>query len=603
MFYLCESNQKRKMIQNKKLFPDFAPVTKAQWIEKIIADLKGADFNKKLVWHTNLGFDVQPVYTSEDLQNLIHLNKIPLKNSDEKSFANDWKVNELFFVGDVPKTNLRAHHAIENGANSLTFVFNEQPGLSGLGTLLENIDVEKVELNFKPPDSLNLLTLLIELAEEQGWNKNNLKGSVSCDPLTRKEIGFSQVKSLYKTAAVFPKFHVVTLDVSGFHNQGGTTVTELGFALAYGVETIQKLGEQGIEPEDIVSRIRFNFAVGSQYFFELAKFRAFRYLWVRVAEAYGVNVAPVYIHATNAIQNKTIYDPYVNMLRTTTETMSAVLGGVDAFTVMPFDTFYEEPTKRAIRVARNQQNILKEESFFHKVADPAAGSYYIENLTDQLIKESWKLFLDVEEKGGYLAAKKQGFIDERLEKEANKKIQNVNQRKQTVLGVNLFPNLTEKLKPSLSEGLFFNRFRVSAEVERLRYQTDVYSVNNKRPVVWLLTYGDLTMRRARAQFASGFFGCAGYEIIDHPGFEDLETAIRQVKNEKPEIVVICGSDEDYKSIAIPAFEALKEQTHVVLAGWPVEQLDKMKAAGMEHFIHVRSNLLDELKNFQQLLGI
>lgn len=590
-------------MQNKKLFSDFVPVTKAQWKEKIIADLKGADFDKKLVWHTDSGFALQPIYTGEDLQDLNYLNKIPLKTAEDKSLANDWKVNEFFFVSNVQKTNRMALHVMENGVNSLAFVFNEQPGLTELGVLLKDIDVEKTELNFKSPDSLELLTLLSQLADERGWNKSNLKGSVYCDPLVAEETDFSHVKSLIEAAAVFPKFHFLTLDVSGFQNRGGSTVTELGSALAYGTETIQKLGEQGFQPKDIVSWMRFNFAVGSQYFFELAKFRAFRYLWAQVLEAYGVKEASVYIHGTNAMQNKTIYDPYVNMLRTTTETMSAVLGGVDAFTVMPFDAMYEVPTRRAIRVARNQQSILKEESFFHMVADPAAGSYYIENLTDQLIDESWKLFLEVDNKGGYLAAKEQGFIDKRLGNEAKNKVQKVNQRKQSVLGVNLFPNLNEKLEPGLPENIFSHHFRVSAEVEKLRYQTDIYATKNKRPVVWLLTYGDLTMRRARAQFASGFFGCAGYEIVDHPGFENLETAVQQVKNEKPEIVVLCASDEDYKSIAIPAFEALKEQTQVVLAGYPVDQLDEIKAVGMEHFIHVRSNLMEELQKFQQLLGI
>ncbi|MBN2616155.1 MAG: methylmalonyl-CoA mutase small subunit [Bacteroidales bacterium] len=589
------------MMQNKKLFSDFAPVSKAQWKEKIIVDLKGADFDKKLVWHTDAGFDVQPMYTREDLKDLTR--QIPLKNAEDASASNAWRINELFFVRDIEKAHQRVLHVLENGADSLAFVFSTQPDFSQINILLEEVDAEKIELNFRLPDPVDLIRQLNQLADKRGWNKANMKGSVYCDPVSEVKNDFSEVKTLLESVKSFPKFHCLTLDVSGFYNRGGSTVTELGFALAYGAETLQKLGEAGFEPEEIAARLRFNFAVGSQYFFEMAKFRAFRYLWAQVLGAYGVKEASVYIHATNALLNKTLYDPYVNMLRTTTETMSAVLGGVDAFTVMPFDAVFEEPTKRAIRVARNQQNLLKEESFFHKVADPAAGSYYIENLTDQLISESWKLFLEVDEKGGYLVAKEQGIVDERLNKEAQNKIQKVKQRKQSVLGVNIYPNPTEKLELTLPENYFSNLFRASADVEKLRYQTDVYAQTNKRPVVWLFTYGDLTMRRARAQFASGFFGCAGYEIVDHPGFESLEKGIQQAQQEKPDVVVLCGSDEDYKTMALPAFEALKKNTLVVLAGYPADQLEELKAAGMEHFIHVRSNLMEELEKYQQVLGI
>jgi methylmalonyl-CoA mutase len=593
------SNQKIKMMQEKKLFSDFAPVTKAQWKEKIISDLKGADFDKKLVWHTDAGFDIQPVYTREDMQGLQHLDAIPLKSVQH----NEWKINELFFVSDLQKTHQMVLQVLENGAGSLAFVFQSQPDLSQLKSLLENVNAEKTALNFKVPDPVDLLNQLSRLADEYGWNKDNMQGSVHCDPLAAKTVDFSTVKTLFEAAKAFPRFHCLTLDVSGFLNQGGTTVTELGLALSYGVETIQQLGDQGLETDQIAARLRFHFAVGARYFFEMAKFRAFRYLWSLVLKAYGIQDVPVYIHASNAMLNKTVYDPYVNMLRTTTESMSAVLGGVDAFTVMPFDATFEVPTQRAIRVARNQQNILKEESFFNKVADPAAGSYYIENLTDQLINESWKQFLEIDEQGGYLAAKEQGFVDERLHQEAQHKIQQVKQRKQSVLGVNIFPNQTEKSELDLPENYFTDLFRVSADLEKLRYQTDVYARTNKRPVVWLFTYGDLTMRRARAQFASGFFGCAGYEIIDHPGFESIEAGIQQAKKDKPDIVVLCASDEDYKSMAVAAFKALKDDMTVVMAGYPADQLESLKMAGWEHFIHVRSNLMDELNKYQQVLGI
>jgi methylmalonyl-CoA mutase len=268
------------------------------------------------------------------------------------------------------------------------------------------------------------------------------------------------------------------------------------------------------------------------------------------------------------------------------------------------------------RFARNQQLILKEESYFDKVTDPAAGSYYIENLTLELIRHAWKLFLETDGQGGYLQSFKKGLIQNRIKDEAAAKDRNIALRKQSVLGVNQYPNITERLERLNDESVLYAtktvnntvaepllQYRGAMAFEQMRYKTDQYAKNNPRPKVWMFTYGNLAMRRARSQFAGNFFGVAGFEIIDNPGFNTVADGIAAAKKDKPDIVVLCASDEDYKLWAKEAFAALKDEFIVVLAGYPAELVETLKNMGMENFIHVKSNVLDELNRYRQMIGI
>jgi len=289
--------------------------------------------------------------------------------------------------------------------------------------------------------------------------------------------------------------------------------------------------------------------------------------------------------------------------------MSAALGGADSITVLPFDIAKNEKSELGIRIARNQQLLLKGESHFDKVNDAAAGSYYIEELTDQLIENAWKLFLEVEEKGGYLKAFESGFITDRINKEAGQLRNEVATSRRSILGTNQYPNTLEQIEdftPSnnkTNNQLALKPLGISGEFENLRLATDKFSANSPRPKVWMFTYGNLTMRKARSQFAANFFGCAGFETIDNLGFETIDDGIKAAKDEKPEIVVICSSDEEYSEIALPIFEALKEEAIVVLAGYPKELVEKFKSEGLTNFIHAKSNVLKELTMYQKELGV
>lgn len=614
------------MEEKKKLFEEFPPVTTEQWEAVIEKDLKGADYNKKLVWKTAEGFQVRPYYRAEDLQHITWMgvmpNQFPFVRGN-RSQENNWFIRQDIIVKNVAEANKQALDAISRGCNSIGFKLenNKIYDAIEISTLLNGINQKKVEINlFNNKYHLPLLEMMSKVPE--------VKGSLNYDPLTRylrrgiwfvsettdMELAYIMVK------AEMPDFQTIGVNSHIFTNAGATIVQEMAFALSIGAEYLDQLTEKGLTVDEIAPKMRFNVAVGQNYFMELAKMRAYRYLWANIVKAYGGKEenAKMHIHACNAEIGMSLYDAYVNMLRTTTGTMSAVLGGVDSFCVTPFDTPFENPTDFANRISRNQQLILKEEAHFDKVADPAAGSYYIENLTDSIAKAAWDLFNKIQDEGGYLAAVRKGFIQALIKESAAKKFSNVATRRETILGINQFPNFTETMKFAPEAWVFeandrrdenaeietIVTFRAAQQFEQLRYATDVYAQNHKRPVAWMFTYGNLAMLKARSNFASNFFACAGFQVVDNAGFKTLDEGIAAAREVKPEIVVICSSDEEYgEGNALKIYEALKNDTIVVLAGNPAGTADVLKEAGLQYFIHVKSNVLDTLQEFQQKLGI
>jgi methylmalonyl-CoA mutase len=321
------------------------------------------------------------------------------------------------------------------------------------------------------------------------------------------------------------------------------------------------------------------------------------------------------MHAETSFWNMTIYDPYVNVLRTTTEAMSAALGGVDALTVKPFDAAFKTATEFSERIARNQQIILKEESHFNKVTDAAAGSYFIENLTDKIAAEAWRIFLEIEDAGGFIQALQKGVIQTMVREMQQTRLQNVATRKETILGTNQFPNALEKADDAVCECAkqvwdmtlegaeieTIKPFRMAMEFENLRLEVEEFSKKHHRPLVFMLTIGSLSMRKARAQFASNFFACAGYEIVDNNGFNTIDEGLNAAFEKKADIVVLCSSDEEYATLAPEAIDKIGKKALLVIAGNPVDCIEALKAKGIEHFIHVRSNLLETLKGFNERL--
>jgi methylmalonyl-CoA mutase len=397
-------------------------------------------------------------------------------------------------------------------------------------------------------------------------------------------------------------------------------VQELGFTLASANDLVAHLTDCGLTVEEVAKNLVFNFATGSTYFMEIAKIRAARMLWSKIMEQYKPQCdccLKVFINATSSLWNKSIFDPYVNMLRTTTETMSAAIAGADSITTNPFDIAFKESDSFGYRIGRNQQLLLKEESYMDKIVDPAAGSYYIENLTDSIAQYAWQLFLAVEEQGGFAKAIANGYVQAEVEKTAAQRDMDIATRKTTILGTNQYPNLLEKMGDKITKDTPccpkcscsaadapikpLRQYRGAEAFEKLRLATEHSGI---RPKVFLLTYGNLAMRKARSGFATNFFGVAGYEIIDNPGFKSAEEGVKAALEAKADIVVLCSSDDEYAEITEAACQGLKGKVKsIVLAGFPKDMVDTYKGYGIDEFIHVKTNVLECLTKFQQIFGI
>lgn len=641
--YILFSNFIIAMTDSKeKLFSDFAPTTTEQWMEKVTADLKGADFEKKLVWRTNEGFKVKPFYRMEDLDGLKTTDALPgefpyLRGT--KKNDNTWLVRQEIKVENPAEANAKALDILNKGIDSLSFhVKAKELDEAYLETLLNGICADCVELNFSTCQGhvVRLAQLLVAYFQKKDYDLSRLQGSIGYDfynkMLTKgKEKGdmTATAKDLIEATMALPKYRVLNVTALSLNNAGAYIYQELGYALAWGNEYMNRLTEAGLPAAAVAKKIKFNFGISSNYFLEIAKFRAARMLWANIVAAYqpvchrdcpnqGENnacrcAAKMNIHAETSTFNLTLFDAHVNLLRTQTEAMSAALAGVDSMTVTPFDKVYAESNEFSERLARNQQLLLKEESHFDKVIDPAAGSYYIENLTVAIAQQAWQLFLQVEEEGGFYDAVKEGRVQAAINESNANRHAAVAKRKEVLLGTNQFPNFSEKANgkaPLTAKACCHSgdhtctkdcdtlvAERAASEFEALRLETEA---SGKRPRAFMLTIGNLAMRQARAQYSCNFLACAGYEVIDNLGFATVEEGVEAAMKAHADIVVLCSSDDEYAEYAIPAFKAVADRAMFIVAGAPA-CMDELKAAGIENFIHVRVNVLETLKEFNAKL--
>ena len=614
----------------ERLLSEFPAISTQEWKDKIIADLKGADFDRKLVWRTNEGFNVNPFYRREDLEGLSTPRVMPAEYPYVRStrLDNEWLVRQEIHVTDPQEANAKALDILNKGVTSLGFKLRrDQVNKETLAVLLKGIMPEAIELNFSCCYSVavQLAEALTAYLTEAGANVAECKGSINFDPFKKQLVkGISNPQwvaactRLLEAIRPLPGFRVLTVNALNINNAGAYIYQELGYALSWGAELLDKLTEAGFSIEELTSRIKFVFGVGSNYFMELAKFRAARWLWAEIVGAYGDqykgDAAKIYMHAVTSTWNKTIYDAHVNLLRTQTEAMSATLGGVDSLTVQPFDVTYQESDNFSERIARNQQLLLKEESHFDKVIDPAAGSYYIEHLTNALAEQAWKLFLAVEEEGGFAAAAEAGSVQKAVNASNAKRHAAVAARKEIFLGTNQFPNFTETAAQKLHEEAeaathscgcgqpsieALNFDRGASEFEALRLATER---SGKEVKVFMLTIGNLAMRLARSQFSSNFFACAGYKIQDNLGFATVQEGVDAGLAAGASIIVLCSSDDEYAEFAPEAFKYLAGRAEFVVAGAPA-CTDDLKAVGIENFVNVKSNVLETLRQFNHKLGI
>jgi methylmalonyl-CoA mutase len=623
----------------EKLFSEFPPITTEEWMAKITADLKGAPFEKKLVWRTSEGFNVNPFYREEDIKEWKRLASLPGEFPYIRGTKNDndWKIRQNINVTDFKAANKKALDLLEKGVTSLGFHFaGDAVTPENIEALLEGVNPEAVELNFKTCNhkAVLLLHILGELLIKKGCDLSKCFGSVDYNsfkkPLVKgvaADVWVEEAAAVLKAGMAVPRYKVLAVDAALFNNAGSYISQELGYALAWGNELIGKLVDADFTADIVAKKIKFNFGVTSNYFMEIAKFRAARWLWAEIVMAYAPKcthedcpnnkpdglcrcAAKMNIYAQTSSWNTTVFDAHVNLLRTQTEAMSAAIAGVDSLTLRPFDEAYQTPDDFSERLARNQQLLLKEESHFDKVVDPSAGSYYIEELTNSVAMAAWNLFLETEDKGGFAALANKGDIQAAVNASSTARKKALATRKDSLLGTNQYPNFTETAAQKIKTedchcccehaGATVTKLdfsRGASEFETLRLATEK---SGKTPKVFMLTIGNLAMRLARSQFSSNFFACAGYQIIDNLGFETVEAGVEAAFKAKADVIVLCSSDDEYAEYAPAAFKAVGGKAEFVVAGAPA-CMDDLKAAGITNFINVKSNVLETLKEFNKEL--
>ncbi len=590
--------------KNKSLFSEFNPVTKQEWMEKVCIDLKGADFDKKLVWKNLSKIKIQPFYNAEDKQDYI-------KNTGENSQS---LINYRgIAVSSAESGNKLALKAIEEGINGLLFTVDKRISVADL---LKGIDLNKIAVSFiLRTNAIEFVSDFFELVKGQNIATDNLKGfidlEIMSDYLTQgnlEENQFDTTTELVKLAADYPNFKMLTISGNEYLDSGANQAQEVAYTLSSLVFLIEKLKERGISEQEIFDNLNFKLAIGSEYFVEIGKFRAFNSLLAEVAGKYGITE---YIHtiiAKTSIWSKSVTDPHTNLLRATTEAMSAILGNVDAVLIDAYDKEFSDASDFSSRIAGNISTILKEESYLGKVANPVDGSYYIEEVSAKIATKALELFKAIEENGGFYKSFENELIQQQIAEIRQEKIKLISQRRLPMVGVNKYPNLMETVNSNILSAGEKNNFKVltprraSLEIEAIRKTTEeLVAKTNRRPVVELTSFGNLTMRKARAAFAYDFIGVSGFTVLQEQSYSSAQEAAEQSAKSDSSVVVICSSDQDYEESAVAfvkAFRSLNSEKVLLLAGNPTNIISELTDAGLDGFVNIKSDVIITISSIQ-----
>ncbi|QCX39942.1 hypothetical protein FF125_16400 [Aureibaculum algae] len=590
---------------NKKLFSDFKPATKQEWLEKVNIDLKGADFNRKLVWKNLSKINFQPLYLAED--------KIEFLNNTGKNSQSLINYRKIV-VDSAEKANQLALKAVEEGMTGLLFEISENVSVS---TLLEGINFKETVVSFNlKSNTLNSAKDFIAYVKKIDISPSDVKGyfntALISDYVTSGELYLTQFAinaELIKITADFPNYKAVTISANEYLNSGANQVQEVAYTLSSLVFIIENLLEKGMEVQAIFDNLNFRFAIGAEYFIEIGKFRAFNHLLSEIANKYGVTKFSSTLVAKTSIWNKSVTDAHTNLLRATTEAMSAILGNVDGVVIDAYDKEFNNPSDFSSRIAGNISTILKEESYFGKVSNPVDGSYYIEEVSTKIAEKALELFLAIETNGGYYESFESELIQQQIAEIRQEKIKLLNQRRLILVGVNKYPNLMETVSADILGGTdeevsckILKPRRASLEIEAIRKVTEeLVKQTNKRPIVELSSFGNLTMRKARAAFAYDFIGVSGFDVRQEKSYKDALEAAEESAKSDSNVVVICSSDQDYDESAlnfVKAFRALNTDKVLLLAGNPTNIIDELTESGLDGCIHMKTDIISTISNVQ-----
>lgn len=599
------------------LFAEFPSITSEAWREKIEQDLKGKPIDR-LNWDTGEGFVLKPYYRQEDLSGYTSgLEDVPGKGSMRRGNQFNAQDSGWQIIQEMPVTvdglGEKLAEAQGIGVHAFRLVARDaKPFAALLADLPKELPLHQTALHLAFPEAPSLVAadLYAQLAERKvkadlltGTLHNDPIGVALADGEVPSHVSLVNVEAGIESFEASPWFRSVELDLGWVYEQGGNLTQQLAIALASVVEYVDFLekSESKVGKEDLFKRLAFNFPVGTSFFLEMAKFRAFRLLFTQLAEAYELHdtaMSSPFVMGRISEWHYTHYDAYNNLLRATTGAMSAVIGGVQGLTIPGFDTLQGIPSDTSLRLARNIQHLLQHETYLDQVKDPAGGSYYLEAATEEMAKAAWKLFQEIEEKGGIVEAANQGVIQEWIKSSRERKADQIAKRKTTQVGVNQYAHPSETL-PELE--VASDDLRQSAPFERIRQQMDAFGAQRgQRVSAFLLLFGDVRMRNARAQFARNLISAGGLDIQETQYQTDVEKALAETVESQPEVVVLCAGDSDYFEQAPDMLSKLRTalpNARIILAGQPEGWAD----LDVDQSIAARMNALGFLEELSQTL--
>lgn len=698
------------------LLKDFKQATYEEWKEAAEKLLKGAPFEKRMLTQTPEGITLQPIYRKEDTESLDSLQTKPgegnfVRGSSASGYiANAWEIAQEQPYGDPQVYNTALLKDLNAGQSAVNVLLDAATQLgkdpdeadlaevgecglsiSSLDDLMEAFD--GVEATYLPVYFQTGCSGLATQAMFEAWLKSKdvalakIQGGLNMDPLavlaSRGEVPAS-LDALWDELALLVKANAknapgfAAAGISGipYHGAGASATEELASVLSSGVAYLRAMDERDVAIDDAASQVRFTLSIGGNFFMEIAKFRAARILWSKVVKELGGSPAArkMKLHARTGIANKTQLDPYVNMLRTTTEAFSAVVGGASSICVGCFDETVREPDDFSRRIARNLQIILQEECELTAVIDPAGGSWYIDTITDELAKKSWEAFQGLEKGGGIVASLKAGKWQKTLAGTRAAREKALAQRRASLIGTNQYPNLEESpLKPTAGTSAAFKE-KVAAASKSAREACDrgaleieygnaddedkikvlanaaengatlglltkvvhgeaeAESIDNplpswrlakmyedlraaaakfkaetgSAPQIFLANLGPLKKHKIRADFTRSFFAAGGFECIYGEGIEDIDAGVKEYQASGAKIAVICGTDPAYVETVPALAAALKKaapEMKLLLAGFPGDNLEPFKEAGLDDYIFVKSNNYEVNKAHLEWLGV
>ncbi len=431
------------MKDTDNLFEEFKPLSKEQWKAIAIADLKGGDFEDTLVWKTHEGFDVQPYYTKEDIRDL---------KLTETHGKRGWISYQEVRVEDEKSANQEAHKAQSFDVGGLLFRVDNQ---ADIGRLLDGIDLSVTNISFAGEAALKVTHDYFGYLKKAGIDPKSISGYCDHDVLglwitEDKPLDFEGLARLIELASSSPHFRVVNIHSGDFVNAGCNFTQELAFTLNKSVEYIDRLTALGVSLQEVVENLHFEMAITGDFFFEIAKLNAFRRLIPTILGAYEITGVDIPVLASSSLWSKSRHDYHVNMIRNTTEAMSAILGGADALLINAHNSLYESPTAFGQRIAANLSNLLREESYLDKVDNPVTGTYYVESITYHLAQRALDLFREIEKKGGLISSIKTGDIQKQIGSVRNKKEQELQEKRFVMIGTNRYAVPDESLKHAAS---------------------------------------------------------------------------------------------------------------------------------------------------------